>query len=107
MNLICIKDILLSPEKNPGTWLYLPSDYSQWSLTTEGIFSLDSSEFPPDSDEYLPEQVKSSGWVETLDGASIEDVVENARDQLVDPSLEQLLRAFVFYYENDAFLEFN
>jgi hypothetical protein len=75
-------------------------------LDTEGVFSLDSFDFPPDSDAYLPEQARKNGWIEALDGASIEDVLENVRAQLGKPSLDQLLSAFIFYYENDAFLEF-
>ncbi|WP_217492398.1 DUF7716 domain-containing protein [Lysinibacillus xylanilyticus] len=105
MNLVSIRDVLLFPEKNPDTWFYLPPNRAEWSLDTEGVFSLDSSDFSPDSDAYLPEQVRENGWIETLDGASIEDVLENVRAQLGKPSLDQLLSAFIFYYENDAFLE--
>ncbi len=106
MTLIRIRDVLLSPEKNPDTWFYLPPNQAEWSLDTEGAFQLDSYDFPPDSDDYLPEQAKENGWIETLDGASIEDVVENAKAQLDKPSLDQLFCAFIYYYENDAFLEF-
>jgi hypothetical protein len=106
MQLIKIRDILTQPESNPDTWLYLPPNPKQWDLDTEGVFSLDSFEFPPDSDEFLPEQVKKNGWVEVLDGASIEDIVINANSQLENPSLDKLFQAFTFYYENDAFLEF-
>ena len=105
MNLISIRDVLLHPEKN-ANWFYLPPNPNEWNLDTKGIFSLDSSDFPPDSDDYLPEQVKTDGWIGTLDGASIEDVIDYVNNQLDNPSPDQLLEAFIFYYENDAFLDF-
>ena len=106
MNLITIRDVLSFPENNPGTWFYLPPDKTIWDLDTMGIFSLDSSDFPPDSNDYLPEQAKKDGWIEVLDGASIADVIDNVKDQLDNPSLNQLFDAFLFYDENDAFLDF-
>lgn len=113
MNLLSIHDVLLHPEKNPATWFYLPPNSHEWNLNTNGIFSLDSSDFPPDSDDfppdsddYLPEQAKKNGWIATLDSAIIEDVIDYANDQIDNPSLDQLLEAFIFYYENDAFLDF-
>ena len=105
MELISIRDVLSHPEENLN-WFYLPPNSGQWNLDTLGIFSLDSREFAPDANEYLPEQVKKMGWIETLDAASIEDVVENAKEELENPSINQLFDAFIFYYENDAFLEF-
>nr|WP_197090651.1 hypothetical protein [Yersinia aldovae] len=53
----------------------------------------------------MPIQVESDGWVETLDGASVEDIIDNVGYQLADPKIEQLFEAFTFYYENDAFIE--
>ncbi|EAT3569821.1 hypothetical protein QYU88_002212 [Salmonella enterica] len=106
MNLITIRDVLSFPENNPETWFYLPPDKTRWNLDTVGIFSLDSADFPLDSNDYLPEQAKKDGWIEVLDGASIEDVIDNVKDQLDNPSLNQLFDAFLFYYENDAFLDF-
>lgn len=46
------------------------------------------------------------GWKVTLDSATIEDIVINAHDQVDEPSVAQLLDAFVFYVENDAFILF-
>ncbi|GEM_PF-584979 len=106
MNLISVRDVLSHPEKNPETWFYLPPNLREWNLNTEGIFSLDSFDFPSDSDDFLPEQVKQNGWIETLDGASIEDVIDNVNNQLENPSLDQLLQAFIYYFENDAFIVF-
>ncbi|CDG19899.1 conserved protein of unknown function [Xenorhabdus poinarii G6] len=106
MNLVSISEILLVPEANPEGWFYLPPDESSWNLKTEGVFSLDSADFPPDSDEFLPIQAKENGWVETLDNGLIEEVVENAKAQLGNPSIDDLFNAFIFYFQHDAFIEF-
>lgn len=106
VNLISLRDVLLYPNKNPETWFCLPPYSSEWTINTKGIFSLDSFDFPPDSDDFLPVQVKNHGWIETLDGASIEDIVINANNQLENPSIDQLFQAFIYYFENDAFLVF-
>lgn len=99
-----LSEILDAPESLPDSWLYLPP--GKWTLNTEGVFSEDSSLYPPGSDEYLPVEVKEEGWIEVLEKQAIEDVVDNVGYQLKAPSLDKLLEAFVYYYENDAFLEF-
>lgn len=106
MKLISIAEVLSCPNEIPQTWFYLPPDPTHWRLNTQGIFSLDSSNYPPDSDSFLPKQAQEDGWIETLEGAEIEDVVENAKAQLENASLNDLFKAFVFYYKNNAFLEF-
>ncbi|CAH1544282.1 conserved hypothetical protein [Vibrio rotiferianus] len=105
MELISIGDVLSSPDNNPE-WFCLPSDRGSWTLDTKGVFTLDSRDFDPESNDYLPEQVKNEGWIEVLDGGAIEEIVDNAKIQLESPSLNDLFRAFVFYYENDAFITF-
>ncbi|CNH96592.1 Uncharacterised protein [Yersinia aldovae] len=106
MELVTIREFLTHPENYLTGWFYLPPDKSKWNLDTQGVFSLDSSDFPPDSDDYVPIQVENDGWVETLDGASVEDIIDNVGYQLGDPKIEQLFEAFIFHYENDAFIEF-
>jgi len=41
-----------------------------------------------------------------LDSTSIEDVVTNAKAQVGNPTQRQLFDAFVYYFENDAFIAF-
>lgn len=36
----------------------------------------------------------------------IQQVIDNARQQVEDYSIEQLFEAFLYYYDNDAFIEF-
>lgn len=105
MKLISIGEVLSFPENNTE-YFCLPPNKNNWTLNTKGIFTLDARDFPPDSDEYLPKQVKNDGWIEVLDGGTIEEIVANAKEQLGVPSFDELFKAFIFYYENDAFLEF-
>ena len=37
---------------------------------------------------------------------AVQQVVDNARQQLQNCSVEQLFDAFLYYYDNDAFIEF-
>ncbi|UTV55203.1 DUF7716 domain-containing protein [Burkholderia arboris] len=82
-------------------WLYLPP--MPWALDTEGAFSDDTD---GDADAAVPAIARQPGWRVTLDGATIEDIVINAHDQIDEPSMAQLFDAFVFYIENDAFILF-
>lgn len=99
-----LRKILNNPELLPATWLYLPK--GEWSLETEGVFSRDAWNYPQDSDDYLPIEARKYGWIEVLDKASLEDIISYTKAQLKNPTLEQLLEAMIFYYENDAFLDF-
>lgn len=87
-------------------WFCLPSDKNSWTLDIKGIFTLDAKDFPPDSDDFLPKQVKEDGWVEVLDGGTLEEIIANAKEQLGTLSVDDLFKAFIFYYENDAFITF-
>lgn len=103
MKFYSIQAILSKPI--PEGWYCLPPDISDWSLSILGFFSEDSSQYPEDSDEYLPIEVRTQGWIVTLDNVSIEDIIINLNEQIENPSIEQLFEAFLFYYENDAFIE--
>lgn len=106
MPLISIRKLLLNPQTNPEGWLFLPPESEKWSLDTQGVFSSDSSDYEPGSDNHLPEQIKQEGWIESLDNATIEDIVCNAQEQLGTPGENSLFQAFKFYFDNDAFIQF-
>ncbi|RQR53250.1 hypothetical protein DIE18_30025 [Burkholderia sp. Bp9125] len=95
---VSLKQILEQPGDFSG-WLYLPA--MPWTPDTVGAFAPDTTD--PDEGT-VPDIAKQPGWRITLDGATIEDIVINAHEQVDDPSLSQLLDAFVFYVENDAFI---
>ncbi|VWB97203.1 DUF7716 domain-containing protein [Burkholderia metallica] len=88
-----LKHILEHPGDFSG-WLCLPP--MPWTLDTEGAFTEDT-----DSPETIALQL---GWRVTLPIATIEDIVINAHDQVDEPSIAQLLDAFVYYIENDEFI---
>ncbi|AXF19439.1 hypothetical protein CUJ89_02195 [Burkholderia pyrrocinia] len=93
-----LKHILERPGDFAG-WLYLPP--MPWTLDTEGAFSEDATDV---EDDVVPAIATQPGWQITLDSVTIEDIVINAHDQVDEPSVAQLLDAFVFYVENDAFI---
>jgi len=99
---ISLRTILRDPGLFTG-WLYLPSQ--PWTLDTEGIFFKFDKNADPNVDQ-TPEVVRTNNWQEVLDAASIEDIVDNARAQLEDVSVGDLLQAFIYYVENDAFIKF-
>ena len=101
-NLVRVRQVLQSPEEYSG-WLYLPDP--PWNLDTQGVFALDDKDADP-ADDPRPDVAKVNDWQEVLDSASIEDVVDNAKAQVVDPTPQQLFDAFVYYFENDAFIAF-
>jgi hypothetical protein len=101
-NLVSVRQILQSPEEYSG-WLYLPDP--PWNLDTQGVFATDDKDADP-TDDPRPDVAKNNDWQEVLDSASIEDIVANAKAQVGNPALPQLFDAFVYYFENDAFITF-
>ncbi len=69
-----------------------------WTPDTEGEFIEDCRQAEADVTAPHP------GWRVTLNSATIEDIVINAHDQLDEPTVTQLLDAFVFYVCNDEFI---
>ena len=101
-----IREVLLNPTMNQ-CYFCLPPDKDKWSLDTIGKFTLDLRDLPPDSNEDLPEEVEKYGWIPTLSGADIESIVEVAKQELKNPSIEDLFESFIYYFEHDAFREYD
>lgn len=96
---------------NAGTyhelaWLYLPNG-GAWDLDSEGAILI-PEEVPPELDEEpdasVPEFAKARDLCEVLQVATIQDIVRNARMQKPNATGADLLRAFKFYYDHDAFI---
>jgi len=98
-NTVSIRNILEEPTKFSG-WLYFP--LPPWTLETQGVFAPYTKDAGESS---VPEIAKRSGWEITLDSDCIEDIVDNASDQIENPTVDQLFEAFVFYFNNDAFID--
>ncbi|WP_338767687.1 hypothetical protein [Massilia sp. METH4] len=101
--LVKLKDVLVQEDRYSG-WFYLPDQ--PWTLETEGIFAKRDKHSNPGSDDHIPAIVDQLGASVTIDAAGIEDVICNAKAQIDEPTPEQLLEAFTFYVDNDAFIEF-
>lgn len=97
-----IYDVLVETDNNPKGWFYLPHSSKDWNLETMGIFVDD--EFGEEEDK--TKQLIAKGWIETLESEMIEDVIYHAKEQKENMTPEELLEAFIYYFENDAFQEF-
>ncbi|WP_085165005.1 DUF7716 domain-containing protein [Gilliamella bombi] len=107
MNFITIRDMLSNIEDMPYSFFYLPADHSSWTLDTQGVFSLEDEDILDDDDSNLPKQAIEEGWIPTLEKAEIEDIISVANNELDNPTLEDLFSSFVFYFKNDAFLQYD
>ncbi|MCU9955270.1 hypothetical protein OEJ37_18090 [Burkholderia sp. BKH01] len=100
-----LKHILENPGDFSG-WLCLPP--MPWTLDTEGAFTEDAEDTEDTEDTEDADSTEAialqPGWRITLNSATIEDIVINAHDQVDEPSIVQLLDAFVYYVENDEFI---
>jgi hypothetical protein len=84
---------------NSGHFLYLPMD-EVWQLETKCAVLAQS-----DLDG-VPDVAQQNGLSYALGIAAVQDIVANAREQIASASLAQLLQAFLFYYDHDAFITF-
>ncbi|WP_091953355.1 DUF7716 domain-containing protein [Bradyrhizobium shewense] len=48
---------------------------------------------------------KRHDLMQVMPVTTLQDIVSNVRQQRPDASLDELFAAFVFYFENDAFME--
>ena len=86
------------------TWsdaLFLPSD-EVWDADSM-VMILDPDDV--DEDEELPEAAKNAGYEYALDVQTVQSIVKNVLAQTAEISPTVLLDAFLYYYDNDAFIE--
>jgi hypothetical protein len=102
-------------------------------LTTLGTVLLNANELPLDADLFLPfgevwgpttrcavlpvdryadepvvpDLAAQNGLERALQVAQLQDVVDNARQQRACLSVEAIVAAFVFFYDRDAFINFD
>lgn len=82
--------------------LYLPKGEAWGPETRCLVWDVEDSD-DPDTD---PARATENGLSFTLFLQDIQSIRENARQQRSNVSLEDLLSAFQYYYENDAFIDF-
>jgi hypothetical protein len=85
---------------NAGHFLYLPMN-EVWQLGTKCAVLAESDV------DGVPDLAQQNGLSYALGIAAVHDIVANAREQIKNVSLDQLLQAFLFYYDHDAFIAFD
>lgn len=83
--------------------LFLNPD-EEWTLLTPCAV-LDPDDVEDDEDEE-PLYAQENGLTYALDVNRVKGIVRNAREQKSDCTAADLLRAFLFYYDHDAYLDF-
>jgi len=86
--------------------LYLPLD-NDWTLETLGAVLDPMDVENPDDPEDIPDFAKKNSLKYILMIGDFQQVVENAREQIIDITQSDLLEALKFYFKNDAFIEFS
>lgn len=82
--------------------LFLPED-EVWNLDTKGLIC-DPNDVENESDE-VPQVAKEHNLIDALSIQDIQDIVYNAKQQKENVSIDELLEAYLYYYDNDAFVE--
>ena len=82
--------------------LFLPKD-DVWGKDTEGMV-LDPDDVEDDEDD-VPSEAKENHLMYTLSIQIIQSIVRNLEQQKHDFSEDDLVEAFLYYYDNDAYIE--
>lgn len=100
-----LRSILNNIEKFEWTdALFLPEDET-WSLDTQGAV-IDPDDVEDDTDE-VPEFAKENNLMYALDIQTIKGIIKNAYEQKTDCTDKDLIEAFLYYYDSDAFMVIN
>ncbi|WP_066060011.1 DUF7716 domain-containing protein [Robertmurraya korlensis] len=88
-------------------YLFLPKD-KNWSLDSLCSIinwdAMDEEEIGDDGD--TPIFATDNNLIYVFDIATVQDIVDNAKQQLPEPTEAQLFEAFMYYFNNDAFISF-
>ena len=82
--------------------LFLPED-DAWEKDTEGMV-LDPDDVENDADD-VPREAKEKHLMYALGIQTIQSIVRNLEQQNHDISENDLVEAFLYYYNNDAYIE--
>ncbi len=90
-------------EFNWSDTLYLPEE-DVWDLTTKGLI-LDPDDVEDDGDD-VPMIAKENGLIDALSIQTIQSIVKNTYEQKINCTIEELLEAYLYYFDSDAFIDF-
>src|SRR5687768_15383120 len=86
---------LAARRQAPPGWLFLPKDWRTWGEETPGFMVHDAADSQADFDDVAAE-AERHGFASTIDAATLEDVVQAAKDLGPDsPALR--VEALVYY----------
>jgi hypothetical protein len=88
-------------------WVYMPSE-DKWHIGSKSAV-LENEEVPPEfedgTDAGVPAIAKANNLMQALPVSEIQDIVRNAKAQASDVSVEKLFEAFIYYYDNDSYIQ--
>lgn len=104
--LIVLRDVLSAIDKLPWNFaLFMPHGVDWNENTPCAVLNPDDFENEPDPDR--PKFASENGLYYALGMQVIESIVENARDQKQDATMSDLVDAFIYYYDNDAYIDWS
>jgi hypothetical protein len=96
--LTTLSELLTKPDQlDPRQFVYLPMG-EPWSLSTRCAL-LECSDINGN-----PEFAEKHGLEYAIGADAVQGVAYNLKSQVPVPTEKQLLEAFLFYYDNDAFV---
>ena len=82
--------------------IFLPED-EVWEKDTKGMV-LDPDDVEDDEDD-VPREAKEKHLMYALSIQTIQSIVSNLKQQMHDISENDLVETFLYYYNNDAYIE--
>ncbi len=100
--LVTIREVLSNAENLKWSDALFLSDAEEWTLDSRGII-WDPDDVESDEAE-VPEIAERNGLYCSMNISTIQEIVENAKQQAGNCSVEILFEAFLYYWDQDAFL---
>jgi hypothetical protein len=100
-----LRDVLLSSESYEWSDALFMGRNEVWTLDSKCTV-LDPDDVEDDADEE-PRFAAENNMNYTLSMQDIQSIVDNAKQQCENCTENDLLQAFLYYFDNDAFIEFN
>lgn len=102
----CFSEILASPESWPWNHQVYADNTADWTLTTPCLVLKQDAEELDDDPDALPRQVIDLGFDHVLGIQDFQMIVSNAILQNSQATPDDLMDAFLHYYDNDAYIDF-
>jgi hypothetical protein len=102
MNMLLTVRELLTTETLPFDHHVLLPDDPKWNAQTSCAI-VESDEIANPEEHPL---AVANGLTISIGTNEVRDIIYNAQEQIADATFDQLLEAFQFYLDNDAFIDF-